>query len=210
MAKKEGLEVYDTLSLGKAENDEKLKSVYQDWADDYDADNDSLLGTVSQPNAVHLLAQYLNDKASAIIDVGCGTGLVGAHMQRAGFHHFDGVDISEDMLQQAQKRGYRHLLSGSLNERLPLADDSYDACLCVGVFTHGHVMPSGIDELIRITKTGGLICFTVNEGVFTDYGFDEALKNYSDRGIFDILHCEKSDYMIKKDVKGYYCLAKLL
>ena len=51
-------------------------------------------------------------------------------------------------------------------------DNFYEATMCVGTFTFGHVKPQALDEFVRITKRGGLICFTINEGIYNDYGFD--------------------------------------
>ena len=46
--------------------------------------------------------------------------------------------------------------------------------MCVGTFTFGHVPPA-LDEFVRITKNG-LICFTINEGIHEEYGFDKKLE----------------------------------
>lgn len=210
MSGKEGLGLYKDLDVQQSQNDKEIKSVYDEWAARYDEDNDALLGTVSQPNCVRLLASHLQDKSASIIDVGCGTGLVGHHLLKAGFSHFDGIDISQEMLNQAQQRGYRNLLTGSLNERLPIADNHYDACLCVGVFTHGHVSASGLHELVRITRAGGYICFTVNEGVYDEYGFEEEMKKLETDKIWSIVHFQKDIYMTKKQVDGFYGLAIIL
>jgi predicted TPR repeat methyltransferase len=79
--KEEGLKFYKDLSLDKSQNDDEIKKVYQDWADQYDTDNDDLLGTVSQPNSVDLLNNHTNDKNLKIVDIGCGTGLVGKFLK---------------------------------------------------------------------------------------------------------------------------------
>jgi hypothetical protein len=92
----------------------------------------------------------------------------------------------------------------------PLAtkDDSYDATLCVGVFTHGHVGPEGIDELIRVTKLGGTICFTVNEGVWEASKFPEAIEAFTSNGSWELLEKSKQDYMINEGVQAWYIAAR--
>ena len=155
----------------------QLKSVYADWADAYDDDNDNKLGTVSQPTTVEMLTRHCTDVNAVIMDVGCGTGLVGQRLKNAGFTTYDGTDISAEMMVHAKKRGYRNLLDLEPGQPLAAADDSYDATLCVGVFTHGHLGPEGFDELIRITKPSGLICFTVNEGVWDTGKFEAAIES---------------------------------
>jgi len=209
MNKKKGLNFYKNLNLREEENDEKIKFVYEEWAQNYDSDNDHLLGTVSQPQCVKLVAKELEDKNAEMIDIGCGTGLVGEHLKAFGFKNFDGIDISEKMLEIANTRGYRKLLLGSLNKDLPIYNNTYDVTFCVGVFTHGHVKSDRVSELLRITKPGGLICFTVNEGVYEEYGFKNTIYQYEKEKKWDVLFLDKNDYMTKKEVKGYYCLARL-
>ena len=209
MRKKKGLNFYKNLDLREEKNDEKIKLVYEEWAQNYDSDNDHLLGTVSQPQCVKLVARELEDKDAQVIDVGCGTGLVGKHLKAFGFNSFDGIDISEGMLEVAKTRGYRNLFLGSLNKNLPINDNIYDVTFCVGVFTHGHVKSNRVSELIRITKPGGLICFTVNEGVFEDYDFKNTIVAYEKEKKWKVLFLNKDDYMKKKQIQGYYCLARL-
>jgi SAM-dependent methyltransferase len=112
------------------------------------------------------------------------------------------------MLEIAKSRGYRHLSLGSLQNKLPYEKDAYDAVFCVGVFTHGHVNSNGLDELIRITKKNGFIIFTINEGVYEDYQFDKKIPLMEKEGLIKVINFEKKDYMTKKNVKGYYCLAQ--
>ena len=209
MNKKKGLNFYKNLNLREEKNDEKIKFVYEEWAQNYDSDNDHLLGTVSQPQCVKLVAKELEDKNAEMIDIGCGTGLVGEHLKAFGFKNFDGIDISEKMLEIAKTRGYRKLLLGSLNKDLPIYNNTYDVTFCVGVFTHGHVKSDRVSELLRITKPGGLICFTVNEGVYEEYGFKNTIYQYEKEKKWRVLFFDKDDYMTKKEVKGYYCLARL-
>ena len=205
-----GLKFYDNLDLTHSHNDEDLQVVYKEWAPAYDHDNDNLLGTVSQPLSVQIFQEYIKDKSLRIIDVGCGTGLVGVELEKGGFSNFDGIDISQEMIDIAKQRGYSKLFIGSLNDSLPCENNEYDAALCVGVFTHGHVSSDRLDELVRIVKPGGIICFTVNEGVYDSYGFDSKIKNLESTNIWKILEIRKSDYMTKKNIKGIYCVVKVI
>ena len=207
MARGDGLKNYEGLDLKDAKNDNRLTEVYRDWAKKYDYDNDHVLGTVSQPKSVNLLTTRLKDKNAEIIDVGCGTGLVGENLKAKDFIYFDGIDISEDMLEIAKSRGYRNLFLGSLNKQLPVLDDAYDAAMCIGVFTHGHVSSDGFNELCRIVKPGGYVCFTINEGVFEKYGFKEMIAEFQLNKAWEVISLYKDNYMTLENVKGYYCLA---
>jgi len=207
MARGDGLKNYENLDLKDAKNDNRLTKVYRDWAKKYDYDNYHVLGTVSQPKSVNLLSTRLKDKTAKIIDVGCGTGLVGEKLKAKDFIYFDGLDISKDMLSIAKSRGYRNLFLGSLNKQLPVLDDAYDAAMCIGVFTHGHVSSDGFNELCRIVKPGGYVCFTINEGVFEEYGFKEMIAEFQLNKVWEVISLYKDDYMTLENVKGYYCLA---
>lgn len=207
MARGDGLKNYENLDLKDAKNDNRLTEVYRDWAKKYDYDNDHVLGTVSQPKSVNLLSTRLKDKTAKIIDVGCGTGLVGEKLKAKDFIYFDGLDISKDMLSIAKSRGYRNLFLGSLNKQLPVFDDAYDAAMCIGVFTHGHVSSDRFNELCRIVKPGGYVCFTINEGVFEEYGFKEMIAEFQLNKVWEVISLYKDDYMTLENVKGYYCLA---
>jgi SAM-dependent methyltransferase len=206
----QGLKLYDSLDLSESENKKKLLDIYQKWAVLYDKDNDDELGTVSQPNSVQTFQRYVKDKSKYIIDVGCGTGLVGLQLKKLGYKNFDGVDISQEMIDIAIDRGYASVFLGNLNETLPIEGDQYEAAICVGVFTHGHVGPSRLEELTRIVKPGGILCFTVNEDVYESYGFDEAIKSQELAGVWKVLELSKKDYMMKKNVKGLYCIAEVI
>ena len=209
MTNKKGLKFYENLDLSKTQNEDDLMNVYQKWAADYDDDNDNLLGTVSQPMSVQILQEYVKNKELKIIDVGCGTGLVGRELERAGFSNFDGIDISKEMIDIAKRRGYSNLFIGSLNDKLPFTDSEYDAALCVGVFTHGHVGSDRLDELARIVKPGGIICFTINEGVYASYGFNSKIKRLESEHVWKVIELRKNDYMVKKNVKGFYCIVEV-
>ena len=210
LKKDKRLALYKNLEIDKSNNNLKIRKIYQDWAKLYDHDNDDLLGTVSQPTSVNILKKLTKKHDLKIIDIGCGTGLVGKFLNINGYINYDGLDISKEMLAIAKKRGYRNLKVGSLQGILPYDDRYYDITFCVGVFTHGHVGPDGLDELIRITKYGGHIIFTINEGVYEEYQFDKKISILEKERFIKIISFEKKQYMIKKNVMGYYCLAKII
>ena len=204
----QGLDHYQKLDVDKQDNDDALRAVYDEWANKYDHDNDATLGTISQPKTVEILCTVL-EKHAKILDAGCGTGLVGAELAKQGYDAFDGVDLSAEMLRHANTRGYAKLFQYSLNDPLPISDGAYDAIISAGLFTHGHVKTHAIRELIRITKSGGYLCFTINEGVYHSQGFDKEIQSITDDGLWDIKKLEKDAYMTKEQVQAYYCLAQV-
>ncbi|MFD0916283.1 class I SAM-dependent DNA methyltransferase [Pseudahrensia aquimaris] len=199
-----GIDKYHDLP----DDTDALARVYADWANAYDHDNDHKLGTVSQPNAAAMLARHVEDRKSTILDVGCGTGLVGHHLAKHGFTTFDGADLSAEMLAHARTRGYRTLFTADAAKGLDIEDATYDATLCVGVFTHGHLGAESFKELLRLTRPDGIIVFTVNEGVWETGGFDREVTRLSEEGAWSLLEQSHLDYMIKEGVRAWYVAAR--
>ena len=56
-------------------------------------------------------------------------------------------------------------------------------CYVFGTFTFGHVKNNALDEFLRITKPGGYICFTINEGIFKKYSFDKKIDQFKQKEI---------------------------
>ena len=79
--------------------------------------------------------------------------------------------------------------------------------LCVGTFTYGHVKPLALNEFIRITKKNGLICFTVNEGVYKENGFEQKIHELKIKVSWIIKELFMSDYIRKKNVNSWMCVA---
>jgi len=105
---------------------------------------------------------------------------------------------------------YKNLSKVDLNQRLDIKNNLYEAVLCVGTFTFGHVKPPALDEFIRITKNKGLLCFTINEGVYEDYGFNKKIKELSDNKLWKKKEFFKSDYIASKDVNAWLGLYEVI
>ena len=88
-------------------------------------------------------------------------------------------------------------------------DNYFDAIMCVGTFTYGHVKAHTLNEFIRITKNNGLVCFTVNEGIYSEYKFDKKIEQLSHNNLWEIISLKKSPYIENKDVQAWLCLARI-
>ena len=52
----------------------------------------------------------ISKEHTRILDMGCGTGLVGQYLKEKGFDNIDGQDASQGMLENAKKKGaYKEL-----------------------------------------------------------------------------------------------------
>jgi SAM-dependent methyltransferase len=150
---------------------EQLAKTYDDWASDYDADMQST-GYIHPAIIVGLVARYVNDTAATILDAGVGTGTLGQLLSILNYTNLRGVDMSEGMLAKARARKvYADLQVGILGEPLNFKNASIDCIVSTGTFTTGHAPASAFDELVRITKPGGHLIFTVGTVVWEEAEF---------------------------------------
>ncbi|MDC0057559.1 class I SAM-dependent methyltransferase [Alphaproteobacteria bacterium] len=161
----------DAYSLATPEDSIKL---YKRWAQVYDEDF-ALSSNYCSPAKI---CSFFNKNArisdTPILDVGAGTGLVGECLYKSGNKKIIGIDISPEMLKQAKlKRCYSSLLIADVTKKIPLKNNSVGAVVSAGTFTHGHVGPDALDELLRVTKPGGLFVLSINTKVFVKDGFQE-------------------------------------
>ena len=206
MSKKD---VTDKVPIYKLKTTEDIMKYYDKWGDKYDKDMVEWNYTGPQ-ETVNIFKKHTLSKDIKIFDAGCGTGLVGIELKKFGYTNIDGADLSKKLLDLIPKGFYNKLEQIDLNKPLNKKSNIYDAVLCVGTFTFGHVKPPALDELIRVVKNKGLICFTVNEGIYEEYGFDKKIKELSDKKAWDIKVFFKSDYIASKDVNAWLCLAKIV
>ena len=206
MSKKD---VSDKVPIYKLKTTEDIMKHYDKWGDKYDKDMVEWNYTGPQ-ETVNIFKKHSLSKDIKIFDAGCGTGLVGIELKKFGYNNIDGADLSKKLLDLIPKGFYNKLEQIDLNKPLNKKSNIYDAVLCVGTFTFGHVKPPALDELIRIIKNKGLICFTINEGIYEDYGFDEKINELSNNKKWIVKEFFKSDYIASKDVNAWLCLAKVI
>jgi len=156
-----------------SKDNKELAERYDQWARDYDVDLDEEFGWLGPQQAVEYFMRYVPREAR-ILDAGAGTGLVGTLLAKQGYKNIVAMDLSQGMLDEAkEKNAYREFHQMVMGETLDYATDSFDAVISVGVLTVGHAPASSFDELIRITKPGGYIIFSLRPDVYRDSGFKE-------------------------------------
>ena len=204
-------DVTDKIPIYKLKTTEEVMKYYDEWGKKNKYDKDMEDWNYTGPKeTVAVLKKYALDKDIKILDAGCGTGLVGVELKKFGYTNIDGVDLSQKLLDLVPKNYYNKLEQIDLNKPLKIENNFYDVVMCVGTFTFGHVKPPALDEFVRVIKNNGLICFTVNEGIYEEYGFDKKIKELSDKKAWDIKEFFKSDYIASKDVNAWLCLAKIV
>ena len=90
-----------------------------------------------------------------ILDVGVGTGIVGAAFERLGFTVF-GVDISQAMLAKAQPR-LTGRVACATGERMPLRDHTVDTALFMWSLHHIADPVAAVREAARVVRAEGRV-----------------------------------------------------
>lgn len=134
---------------------------YDAWAPSYDRDVFAL-GYCSPDQVAEAVCRELENPGAALLDVGAGTGLLGATLCRRGYRNLHGMDASHGMLVQAARKGvYRSLCRMVLGRPLGYADRAFDGLMAAGVFSSGHVPAESLAELGRLLRPGGRLFFSL-------------------------------------------------
>lgn len=166
---------------------EDNRALYRAWATTYETDFAATHGYVYHDRIVDLFVQYAQQvpvpSDAPLLDVGCGTGVVGKSLQSHGYRTIDGIDISAEMLAEAEKkRVYRRLVEADVTEPLDLPTGAYSGVVSVGTFTHGHLGPDPLGELLRVGAPGACFAIGINETHFEARGFGDALASFEQQG----------------------------
>ena len=179
MSKKRKLNVDDAYALETPADSVRL---YGDWAETYDSEFVEPVGYVVYLRVAELLVKQRSLIDGAVLDVGCGTGIVGVSLQEGGIEVIDGIDISPPMLAEAAKKKtkddfpvYRRLIVADLTKRLDIPDNQYAGLISAGTFTHGHLGPDSLDELWRVAAPGAQCVIGVRSTHYESMDFGEKL-----------------------------------
>lgn len=169
-----------------SENNRQLEERYDEWAEEYDDDLADDFGYAMPRMAAETFARFVPEDAK-ILDAGAGTGLVGVELSRLGYSDIEAMDMSNGMLQVAGAKGvYGALHQMVMGEPLGFENDRYDAIIGVGVLTLGHAPANSLDELVRVTKRGGHIAFTLRPDVYEQNGFRERQEQLVSEGKWEL------------------------
>lgn len=140
---------------------DETTAIYDDWAEEYET-HMAGAGYAHPAMVAAMLARHQPPGDAPLLDAGAGTGIMGGLLTALGYSRIDGFDASAGMLARAvEKEVYRELRPGLLGAPLDYEDDAFAAAIAAGVFTQGHAPLDGLDELVRLTRPGGHIVFSI-------------------------------------------------
>ncbi len=143
-------------------------AIYDGWADDYEA-HMAGVGYSHPAMVAAMLCRHQTPGPLPVMDAGAGTGIMAELLGPLGYSSVFGFDASEGMLKLAASRKvYGNLKIARLGEPLDYETNQFAASVAAGVFTEGHAPLAGLTELIRITRPGGHIVFSVARNYLGD------------------------------------------
>ena len=119
------------------------------------------------------MASYIHEESLklnrpvTVLDIGCHEGMMLLYCQKNGSKvEFHGMDISQERLSTALKRGYQSVaLQDIRNYPFPFPDGFFDVVVCSHILEHLEHPEKVLQELNRIMKKGGLFIVGVPIGL---------------------------------------------
>ena len=185
-------------------DNEELSARYDQWAKDYDIDLKDDFDWRGPEIAAGFFARYV-PKGAKVLDAGAGTGLVGVALAKQGYGDIVAIDLSKGMLEEAgRKNVYRELRQMVMGETLDFPTGAFDAVISVGVLTLGHAPASSFDELIRVTRPGGHIVFSLRPDVYEESGFKEKMAELENEGKWALAEVSEKTQVLPKGEPDVY------
>lgn len=153
---------------------------YDRWAEAYD--DDLVRWSYRAPEVAARAVLDASPHPDSLLDVGCGTGMVGAALRAGGYTGtLTGLDISEDSLARARHR-YDDVRVADLTRPLDLPDDAFGALTCVGVMTYLPDVEATWREFTRVVQPGGRIVMTQREDLWEPRACQDAVDRLAEEG----------------------------
>tara|TARA_B100000686_G_C16790592_1_gene978420 strand:+ start:2247 stop:3248 length:1002 start_codon:yes stop_codon:yes gene_type:complete len=189
-------------------NPEEARDLYRDWASSYDQHLVKDSGYVAPTLIAQMLSVAEVDHNVQVLDVGCGTGLVGACLSKLGFTHLDGLDFSSEMLEKARKKGiYRELIQADLNEPLDFIQSTYGAAISCGTFGHtGHADASALGRIAPLLKPSAIFACTITPAMWDDRDFARTLEDLRLNSLLEIRKVYERGFYDGSKPDGHFCI----
>ena len=140
---------------------ELVSSLFDQYAHTFDLHLVRGLGYKVPERAAQILTALYPDRTFNLLDLGCGTGLLGVYLGPInGF--IIGVDLSQKMIEQAARhKVYAHFYNANVLDALrDTPAEHYEAITCLDVLIYVGDLAQVIPNALRILKPGGHFVFS--------------------------------------------------
>lgn len=186
---------------------DETRELYDDWSASYEAEV-AENGYATPGRCAEALAQFMSNKSAPVLDFGCGTGLSGLALKLAGFTTIDGVDLSADMLAQAESKSVYRTLS-QIAADSPI-DGDYQAIAAIGVIGAGAAPISTFDLIMHALPKGGKFVLSFNDHALADPVHEARISEWCDCSAARLLFKEYGPHLPGLNMKSnVYVIEKL-
>ena len=147
-----------------------VEDLFDNFADSFDYDLKVKL-SYNTPSIIKkmVLSFQENRKISSILDLGCGTGLVGEEL-RKHVDYIEGIDLSTGMLREASKKNiYNKLTQRDIIEYLMEANLNFDYFIASDVFIYVGDLSRIFNYIKKRNKKNGKLIFSTEHYNGTDF-----------------------------------------
>ena len=176
---------------------------YDSWAKKYEKELLEDYGYCAHRIGSEAFANYEKRKSCNIIDIGCGTGLVGEELKSSGFLNIWGLDVSSKMIAIAKKKQiYREFYQKKIENLEGIILKPFEALICVGSFGLGHIGPESLELLVKLVEKNSLIIIFMNAEPFNLENYMDYIEDLKKQNLINIVDIQDHNYMTKLDRPG--------
>jgi len=145
--------------------EQAVKELFDDCVDHYASEREQLPYFRAQLKIMQ--SMLAGEAVGRVLDLGCAAGAEIVTLRGMG-HKVIGADLSERMVEVCHKRfagdGAVQVLCAEA-DRLPLASDSVDHVVCLGVFEFLRDYSPALTEITRVLRPNGLVVLAVPSAI---------------------------------------------
>ena len=139
-----------------------------------------------------------------ILDVGCGTGLIGKLISKSGYNNIYGVDATQKFIDAARLTGIyqenecMYLGAGQFPEKY---HNEFDCVIASGVWLKGHIPASGYEDVYSAMKVGSYFITAMRTKYWVDdeeEGYKKKLNTYTESGQLELMETR----LFKRGIEG--------
>ena len=166
-----------SLAVARGETPKTLppqltRDLFDGYARRFDKELVTALGYRVPERVAEMIRQHSPTLDVSILDLGCGTGLLAAHLGQIG-GEFVGIDLSAGMIAKAEQRGlYTQLRQSDILEELArTAEQAFDYVVSNDVFIYVGDLSEVIPAIFPALRRGGAFIFSCESAADSEGAF---------------------------------------